>query len=297
MEQKPSEVTAALDEFLAPFLFPDKGDGSDPRVCPACGEGRLALRGGRFGAFVACSNYPECKFTRRFAQGGEEAGGDTGPEVLGQHPETGQDVVRKTGRFGPYVEMGEGKEAKRGSIPKDAGELDLDLAVKLLSLPRTIGAHPETSEPITASIGRYGPYLAHSGKYARLASTAEVFETGMNAAVAKLADAANGGGRGRGAAREPLKVLGAHPRTEAEIKLMEGRYGPYVTDGTTNATLPKTIAPEALTLEEAAQLIDERAAKAPAKKGRAKKAPAKKAPAKKAPAKKTAAKKPAAKKD
>jgi DNA topoisomerase-1 len=297
MEQKPSEVTAALDEFLAPFLFPDKGDGSDPRVCPACGEGRLALRGGRFGAFVACSNYPECKFTRRFAQGGEEAGGDTGPEILGQHPETGQDVVRKTGRFGPYVEMGEGKEAKRASIPKDAGELDLDLAVKLLSLPRTIGAHPESGEPITASIGRYGPYLAHSGKYARLASTAEVFETGMNAAVAKLADAANGGGRGRGAAREPLKVLGAHPRTEAEIKLMEGRYGPYVTDGTTNATLPKTIAPEALTLEEAAQLIDERAAKAPAKKGRAKKAPAKKAPAKKAPAKKTAAKKPAAKKD
>ncbi|WP_324749986.1 type I DNA topoisomerase [Sphingomonas sp. LY54] len=296
MEQKPSEVTAALDEFLAPFLFPDKGDGSDPRVCPACGEGRLALRGGRFGAFVACSNYPECKFTRRFAQGGEEAGGDTGPEILGQHPETGQDVVRKTGRFGPYVEMGEGKEAKRGSIPKDAGELDLDLAVKLLSLPRTIGAHPETGEPITASIGRYGPYLAHTGKYARLASTAEVFETGMNAAVAKLADAANGGGRGRGAAREPLKVLGAHPRTEAEIKLMEGRYGPYVTDGTTNATLPKTIAPEALTLEEAAQLIDERAAKAPAKKGRAKKAPAKKAPAKKAPANKAAAKKPAAKK-
>ncbi len=292
MEQKPSEVTAALDEFLAPFLFPDKGDGSDPRLCPACGEGRLALRGGRFGAFVACSNYPECKFTRRFAQGGEEAAGDTGPEVLGQHPETGQDVVRKTGRFGPYVEMGEGKEAKRASIPKDAGELDLDLAVRLLSLPRTIGAHPETGEPITASIGRYGPYLAHNGKYARLASTAEVFETGMNAAVAKLADAANGGGRGRGAAREPLKVLGAHPRTEAEIKLMEGRYGPYVTDGTTNATLPKTIAPEALTLEEAAQLIDERAAKAPAKKGRAKRAPAKKAPAKK-----TAAKKPAAKKD
>ncbi|MEA1013193.1 type I DNA topoisomerase [Sphingosinicella sp. LY1275] len=296
MEQKPSEVTAALDEFLAPFLFPDKGDGSDPRVCPACGEGRLALRGGRFGAFVACSNYPECKFTRRFAQGGEEAGGDTGPEILGQHPETGQDVLRKTGRFGPYVEMGEGKEAKRGSIPKDAGELDLDLAVKLLSLPRTIGAHPETGEPITASIGRYGPYLAHTGKYARLASTAEVFETGMNAAVAKLADAANGAGRARGAAREPLKVLGAHPRTEAEIKLMEGRYGPYVTDGTTNATLPKTIAPEALTLEEAAQLIDERAAKAPAKKGRAKKTPVKKAPAKKAPAKKAAAKKPAAKK-
>ena len=286
-ERKPSEVTAALDEFLEPYLFPDKDDGSDPRLCPACGEGRLALRGGRFGAFVACSNYPECKFTRRFGQGGEQAGGDEGPEVLGKHPETGEDVVRKSGRFGPYVEMGGGKEAKRASIPKDAGELDLDLAVRLLSLPRTIGDHPETGKPITASIGRYGPYLAHDGKYAKLGSTADVFETGMNAAVAKLADAASGGGRARGS-REPLKVLGAHPRTEAEIKLMEGRFGPYVTDGTTNATLPKSLAPDALTLEEAAQLIDDRAAKGPpAKKGRAKKAPAKAA----APKKKAAAKK------
>jgi DNA topoisomerase I len=298
MEQQPSEITAALDEFLAPWLFPDKEDGSDARVCPACGDGRLAMRGGRFGAFVACSNYPECKFTRRFGQGGDEAGADSGPEILGQHPETGQDISRKTGRFGPYIEMGEGKEAKRASIPKDAGELDLGLAVRLLSLPRTIGAHPETGETITASIGRYGPYLAHNGKYAKLGSTADVFETGMNAAVVKLAEAAAGGGRGRGAAREPLKILGAHPRTELEIKLMEGRFGPYVTDGTINATLPKSIEPDGLTLEEAAQLIDERAAKGPApKKGR--KAPAKKAPAKKAAAaadKPAAAKKPAAKK-
>jgi DNA topoisomerase-1 len=191
--------------------------------------------------------------------------------VLGAHPETGQPVLRKSGRFGPYVETGEGKEAKRASIPKDCGELDLDLAVRLLSLPRTIGPHPETGQPITASIGRYGPYLAHDGKYARLGSTAEVFETGMNAAVSKLADAAGAkAGRGRGS-REPLKVLGPHPRTEAEIKLMEGRFGPYVTDGTTNATLPKSLAPDQLTLEEAAQLIDERAAKGPPAKGRGRK--------------------------
>jgi DNA topoisomerase-1 len=267
MEQKPSEITAALDDFLAPWLFPDKGDGSDPRLCPACGEGRLGLRGGRYGAFVACANYPDCKFTRRFGQGGEQADAD-GPEVLGEHPETGADVVRKSGRFGLYVETGAGKEAKRASIPKDAGKLDLDLAVRLLSLPRTIGSHPETGKPITASIGRYGPYLAHDGRYAKLGSTAEVFEVGMNAAVAKLADAARGGGRTRGS-REPLKLLGAHPRTGAEIRLMEGRFGPYATDGKTNATLPKSLAPEQLTLEEAAQLIDERAAKAPApKKGR-----------------------------
>ncbi|MET1111100.1 MAG: type I DNA topoisomerase, partial [Allosphingosinicella sp.] len=286
MEQQPSAITAALDDFLSPWLFPDKQDGTDARLCPACGEGRLSLRGGRFGAFVACSNYPECKFTRRFGQGGEDGAADEGPEVLGKHPETGEDISRKTGRFGPYIEMGQGKEAKRASIPKDSGELDLDLAVRLLSLPRTVGLHPESGNPITASIGRYGPYLAHDGKYAKLASTAEVFETGMNAAVVKLAEAAAGGGRARGS-REPLKVLGAHPRTELEIKLMEGRFGPYVTDGATNATLPKSLAPDQLTLEEAAQLIDERAAKGPpAKKGRGRKPAAKKAPAKKAPAKK-----------
>ena len=285
MEQKPSEVTAALDVFLEPYLFPAREDGADPRLCPNCGNGRLALRGGKFGAFVACSNYPECKYTRRFGQGGgEEAVAET--ETLGTDPATGLPIERKSGRFGPYIQVGEGKEAKRASIPKDIPELDLEWAIKLLSLPREVGTHPESGKPITASIGRYGPYLAHDGKYARLQSTAEVFETGMNAAVVKLAEAAAGGGRPQRGSREPLKVLGLHPRTELELKLMEGRYGPYITDGTTNATLPKGLEKDALTLEEAAQLIDARAAAAPAK-GK------KKA---KAPARKTAAKKPAAKK-
>lgn len=290
MDQKPSDITAELDKFLSPYLFPEREDGSDPRLCPKCGEGRLALRGGKFGAFVACSNYPDCKYTRKFAQPGGENGEDTGPEVLGVHPETQLEVSRKSGRFGPYVEMGEGKEAKRASIPKDvpAEDFGLEWAVKLLSLPRTVGLHPESGEPVTASIGRYGPYLAHAGKYARLTSTAEVFETGMNSAVVKLAEAAANPGRGRGAARAPLKELGKHPRTEAEIKLMEGRFGPYVTDGTTNATLPKSIAPDALTLEEAAQLIDTRAAMPSKGKPKKKAAPKKKAPAKKA--KKAAAK-------
>ncbi len=289
MDFKPSEVTAELDTFLEPYLFPVKEDGSDPRLCPNCRVGRLALRGGKFGAFVACSNYPECKYTRRFAQPGGGEGDDTGPEVLGTDPETGLEVSKRSGRFGPYVQLGEGKEAKRGSIPKDLpGDLDLEWALKLISLPRTIGLHPETGEPITASIGRYGPYLAHNGKYGRLTSTAEVFETGMNAAVVKLAEAAAGGGRPQRGAQAPLKVLGAHPRTELEIKLMEGRYGPYVTDGTTNATIPKTIDKDALTLEEAAQLIDARAAAVPAKKG---KKPVKKAAGKKVVAKKVAAKK------
>ncbi len=302
MERKPSEVTEALDEFLSDYLFPPKEDGGDPRACPKCAAGRLALRGGRYGAFVACSNYPECKYTRKFAQGGGSAeGAEDG--VLGKDPVSGEDVVRRAGRFGPYLQLGEGKEAKRSSIPKDIPELDLEWALRLLSLPREIGAHPETGEPITASIGRYGPYLAHNGKYAKLRSTAEVFETGMNAAVAKLADAASGAGRSARAAAEPLRTFGAHPESGGEIKLMAGRYGPYVTDGTTNATLPRDKQPEELTAEEAIVLITERAAKGPAKGKRkvaAKKAPAKKTAAKKAPAKKAAAaegakKKPAAK--
>jgi DNA topoisomerase-1 len=258
MDQKPSEITAALDEFLGPWLFPDKGDGTDPRLCPQCGTGRLALRGGKFGAFIACSNYPECKYTQRFGQGGAEGQASEGPQDLGNG------IELKIGRFGPYLE----RDGKRASIPKDVpvGDVDTEMAEKLLSLPREIGPHPETGKPITASIGRYGPYLAHDGKYAKLASTAEVFETGMNAAVSKLADAAAGGGRQRGASREPIAVLGKHPTSGGDIKVMAGRYGPYVTDGATNATLPRGLEPAAVTLDEAVRLIDERAAKGPAKK-------------------------------
>jgi len=257
MDQKPSEITQALDEFLAPWLYPPRADGTDPRLCPQCGNGRLSLRGGRFGAFVACSNYPDCKYTQKFGQGGDQAQSD-GPTDLGDG------IMLKSGRFGPYVERGE----KRASIPKDVPLEDVtgEVAERLLSLPREIGPHPETGKPITASIGRYGPYLAHDGKYAKLNSTAEVFETGMNAAVSKLADAASGGGRQRGASREPIAVLGKHPTSGGEIKVMAGRYGPYVTDGSTNATLPKGAKPEGVTLDEAVRLIDERAAKGPAKK-------------------------------
>jgi len=293
MAQKPSEVTEALDEFLGDYLFPPREDGADPRACPQCAaegraNGRLSLRGGKYGAFIACANYPECKFTRKFAQpGGAEATGEEGE--LGKDPVTGAAITRHNGRFGPYIEMMDGETKKRASIPKDVletngGELTLDWASKLLSLPRTIGPHPETQEPITASIGRYGPYLAHNGKYARLKTTSDVFETGMNAAVMKLAEAAAGGGRTRTAA-EPLKTFGPHPTTGGEIKLMAGRYGAYVTDGITNATLPKDAQPETLTAEAAIALIDARAAKGPPAKGKAKKAPAKKAPAKKPAAK------------
>jgi DNA topoisomerase I len=265
MDQKPSEVTAALDEFLAPWLYPPREDGTDPRVCPACGNGRLSLRGGKFGAFVACSNYPECRYTQKFGQGGADGQASEGPQDLGNG------IELKSGRFGPYLE----RDGKRASIPKDVpvAGVDAEMAEKLLSLPREIGAHPETGKPIKASIGRYGPYLEHDGKYARLSSTAEVFETGMNAAVAKLADAASGAGRKQGASREPIAVLGAHPSSGKEIKVMEGRYGPYVSDGTTHATLPKTSDPKSVTMEQAVEWIDAKAAKGPSK---GKKKPARK---------------------
>ena len=265
MDQKPSEVTAALDEFLAPWLYPPRADGSDPRVCPACGNGRLSLRGGKFGAFVACSNYPECRYTQKFGQGGADGQASEGPQDIGNG------IELKSGRFGPYLE----RDGKRASIPKDVpvADVDAEMAEKLLSLPREIGVHPETGNLIKASIGRYGPYLEHDGKYARLSSTAEVFETGMNAAVAKLADAASGAGRKQGASREPIAVLGSHPSSGKEIKVMEGRYGPYVSDGTTHATLPKTADPRSVTLEQAVEWIDAKAAKGPSK---GKKKPARK---------------------
>jgi DNA topoisomerase I len=257
MDQKPSEITQDLDEFLAPWLYPPREDGSDPRICPNCGTGRLSLRGGRYGAFVACSNYPDCKYTQKFGQGGANGEASEGPQDLGDG------IQLKTGRFGPYVE----RDEKRASIPKDIPLEDVttEVAARLLSLPREIGPHPETGKPITASIGRYGPYLAHDGKYAKLGSTAEVFETGMNAAVAKLADAAAGGGR-QSASREPIAVLGAHPQSGKDIKVMAGRYGPYVTDGSTHATIPKGTEPKSVTLDQAVEWIDAKAAKGPSKK-------------------------------
>jgi len=284
MERKPSEVTEVLDEFLSDYLFPQQADGSDPRACPKClaearEGGRLSLRGGRFGAFIACSNYPECDFRRKFGQPNGEGGGDD--EAMGKDPATGLEIHRKTGRFGPYVQLGDGKEAKRASIPKDLPDFDLEWALKLLALPREIGSHPESGKPITASIGRYGPYLAHDGKYAKLGGTRDVFETGMNAAVTLLAEAANRNGASRtGGKAEPIKTLGTHPTSGGEIKVMPGRYGPYVTDGTTNATLPKDVKPEDVTEEQAIALIDARAAKGPAKKKGRRKAPAKKKAAK-----------------
>jgi DNA topoisomerase-1 len=262
-----SEVITKLDEILGPHIFPAKGDGEDPRRCPTCENGNLSLKLGRFGAFIGCSNYPECRYTRKIGQSeGEAASGQ--PQVLGEDPETGEPISLRSGRFGPYVQRGDGEKPPRASIPKglNGSGVDLELALKLLSLPREIGKHPETGEPITTNFGRFGPYVAHQGQYASLDEPDEVFTVGINRAVSLLAEKKAKSKSFRGP--EPLKELGASP-SGAQVKLMRGRYGPYVTDGTTNATLPRDVDPLSVTLEQALALIADRVAKGggkPAKK-------------------------------
>lgn len=292
-------VIDELDEAIGPFLFPPKEDGSDPRACPACGTGRLHLKASfkMRSSFIGCSNYPECRYTRGFGSGANEA--ETGSDrELGVDPETGQPVHLKIGRFGPYVETTPpgAEKPKRSSLPKgwSAAELNLDQALRLLALPREVGAHPEDGKMITAGLGRYGPFILHAGTYANVADIDEVFDIGLNRAVTLLAEKRAAGPRGRGASAAALKDLGAHPETGEPVQVMAGRFGPYVKSGKINATLPKGTTPEALTMEEALPLLAAKAGAAPKKKAAAKKAPAKKAAAKKPAAKKTPAKKKAA---
>ncbi|WP_430432019.1 type I DNA topoisomerase [Oceanicaulis sp.] len=283
------DVIDAMNIALAPLIFPPREDGSDPKICPKCNVGALSLRLGKHGAFVGCSNYPDCRYTRPL--GGGDLDAVEGDGELGEHPETGAMIVLKDGRFGPYLEMQVEDEDKprRGSIPKgwNPADVTLEKAVALIDLPRKVGVHPEDGEIIEAGIGRYGPFVKHGKTYANLSSAEEVFEVGLNRAVDLIAQKiANPRGRG-GAAAAPLKELGEHPQDGGAINVMSGRYGPYVKFGKINATLPKDMTPETVTLEQALELIAAKAAKSPAKK-----APTKK----KAPAKKPAAKKPAAKK-
>ncbi len=293
------EVLTKIDDFLAPHLYPLRADGSDPRQCQVCGTGRLHLKTSRSGgAFIGCGNYPECRYTRPIS-GGEDAGGVDG-KVLGEDAD-GNPISLRAGRFGPYVQRGEATEAQpkpdRASLPKGwtADTLTLERALELLSLPRIIGPHPETGEPVEAAIGRYGPYVKHGAVYANIPDVEEVFTIGMNRAMEVLAQKA-AGRRGAAAPAGPLRVLGDHP-DGGEVQVMPGRYGPYVKWGKVNATLPKELTPEAVTLEEALALVAEKAGKGGGKKKAApKKAAPKKAAPKKAVAKKAAPAKPAAKK-
>jgi DNA topoisomerase-1 len=286
-----SQVLDRLNEVLEPHVFPEREDGTPRRSCPSCDGGELSLKVGRFGAFVGCSNYPECKFTRQLTKG-MDGDAPSGDRVLGQHPETGLDVELKNGRFGPYIHMDaveEGEKPKRAGIPKTwaLDEVDLEKALQLLSLPREVGEHPEDGAMITAGLGRFGPFVLHNGVYANLDSPDEVFTVGINRAVAAIAEKKANPGRRQVA--KPLKELGEHPELGGPVNVMNGRFGPYVKHDKINATLPRGSKPEDVTMEEAVQLIAERAAKGPSKKKAATKKKA--AVKKKAPAKKKAAKK------
>ncbi len=307
-ELRISEVLDALNESLGPLIFPKKEDGSDPRACASCAEdgradGRLSLKTGKFGAFIGCSNYPECNFTRQLSALGEgEDGTESGDKLLGRDPKSGMDVWLKIGRFGPYFQLGEQEKGskekpKRAGLPKtwSVADADLEKALMMLALPREVGAHPEDGEMIEAGLGRYGPFVKHGKTYANLASIDEVFEVGLNRAVTLIAEKKANPRAGRGQAAKPLKELGAHPETGDPVNVMNGRYGPYVKHQKTNATIPAGTEPEKITLEHALELIAAREKK-PAKKKAAKKKAATKKAAKKAPAKKAAAKKATTKK-
>jgi DNA topoisomerase-1 len=270
-ELRITEVLDVLDDALAPQLYPPREDGSDPRVCPKCGQGQLHLKSSRTGGFVGCGNYPECNFTRPIS-GDTEQSAD---RILGED-ENGVEISLKSGRFGPYVERPNESAAKpdRASLPKgwDAAEMDLEKAIMLLNLPRQIGPHPEDGEIVEAGIGRYGPFVKHGRVYANLKDVDDVFTIGMNRAVEELAKK-NSRGASRTAAA-PIKELGEHPEGGGTVNVMDGRYGPYIKFGKVNATLPKGTEPADVTMEQAVQLIAEKSAKG-GKKKTARKTPAK----------------------
>ena len=283
-----TNVLDVLDEELGPHFFKKGDDGTLLRTCPNCDGGRLGLKLGKFGAFVGCSNYPECKFTRQLSSGddADENNAPVGDKNIGDDPATGLPIYLRRGPYGPYVQLGdpETKKPKRASLPKglSAADLDLDRAIGLLALPRKIGPHPETGDMIQAGLGRFGPYLKYQGSFASLPAEDDLLTIGLNRAVDLLAKAAKKG-----------RVLGQHP-DGGDVYVKAGRYGPYVEHNKLRVTLAKGSDISEMTLEEALPLLAAKAATAPAAKKTTKKT-AKKA-ARKATAKKTAIKKAAAKK-
>ena len=273
-ELRITDVLEKINEVLEPHLFPPKEDGSDPRLCPNCGTGRLSMRTARSGgAFIGCSNYPECRYTRPFGppQSEEEAARSIPPEgkLLGE--DAGDKIYAFNGRFGPYVQRGEvtddNKKPPRQSIPKEwpAEDVDLAQALKLLELPRLVGHHPDDGVAIWANIGRYGPYLKHAestshkgGINANLDSIDEVWEVGMNRAVELIDQKAASRGRGKA---KVLRDLGEHPENGGAMAIMDGKYGPYVKWEKVNATIPEGTSPDDLTVAQAVDLIAEKSAK------------------------------------
>jgi DNA topoisomerase-1 len=278
-----AQVIDALDEMLAPHLFPPRADGIDPRKCPNCESGKLSLKLGKFGGFIGCTNYPECRYTRQFSNGANGAP-DGGMKKLGEDPASGLEVTLRSGRFGPYIQLGEaGKDEdgkatkpKRSGIPKGLAPDDIDLrhALGLLSLPREIGKHPEDGEPILAGIGRFGPYVQHGKTYANIDAGEDILAIGLNRAVTLIAEKKANPGKGRRFGADPGRPLGDHPDKGGPVVVKNGRYGPYVSHDGVNANLPSDMTPESVTLEQALPLLDARAARGT---GGRKKAPARRA--------------------
>jgi DNA topoisomerase-1 len=262
-----TQVLDSLNELLGPHIFPAKEDGSNPRACPSCGTGQLSLKLGKFGAFIGCSNYPECKFTRTLANTSADSaanGERAGVGILGQDPATGDEITLRDGRFGAYVQQGEGEKPKRVSLPKniDPGGITLTQAIGLLSLPREIARHPETKEPILAGIGRFGPYVQHGKTYASIGKDDDILSIGENRAIDLIVAKESGltGRRFGDAASAPARVLGEHPEG-GKVVVKAGRFGPYVNYGKINATLPPDADATTLTLEDAIALVAAKAAR------------------------------------
>jgi DNA topoisomerase-1 len=263
-----TQVLDTLNDVLGPHIFPAKEDGSNPRACPTCSNGQLSLKLGKFGAFIGCSNYPECKFTRTLTASADAPQGDDaerpGVRVLGIDPASDLEVTMRDGRFGPYVQLGEGEKPKRSSLPRGvtASDMDLDKALYLLSMPREVAKHPETTEPIVVSIGRFGPYVQHAKTYASLSRDDDIFSIGANRAIDLIITKEQGGGR-KNFGASTGRVLGDHPEGGA-ISIKSGRFGTYVNHGKVNATIPKGKDPDTISLDDAIEMIKARASGAPA---------------------------------
>jgi DNA topoisomerase-1 len=264
-----SDILEALNSVLGDHLFPPLTDGRDNRECPECHKGRLNLKLGRFGAFIACSSYPDCRYTRQIGDSsevngeGDNAGGDmleqNEPRFLGKDAVSGLDVTVRKGPYGFYLQLGEAVKGsktkpKRITIPAPytSATIPFETALGLLSLPREVGLHPETGKTISAAIGRFGPYLLHDGAYTSLPKGDDVLTIGINRAVSVLAEK---GAKKERKAVEPLRIIGAHPADGKDIAVYDGRYGPYVKHNKINASLPKNTAIEAVTLEQAVGLL------------------------------------------
>ena len=277
-EVRITQVLDALNDLLEPHIFPARADGGAVRQCPQCGNGQLSLKVGRFGAFIGCSNYPECRFTRQMTPG---AGGQQATKVLGVDPVSNLEVTLRGGRFGTYLQLGEEIKApkrkkgekkdpdapepvkpKRASLPKGvaAEDVDLEKALALLALPREVGKSPEDNEPILAGVGRFGPYVKHGKVYASLEEGDDVLTVGLNRAMHLIADKIANPKKGRRFGADPGKVLGDHPDKGGPIVVKNGRFGPYVSHNGVNATLTGDKTPETVTLDEAIVLLDARAA-------------------------------------